>query len=187
MSKPDRSQRLFALLEPLVNEQDLYLEEVTIQHTGDHRIIQVVVDLPENRSGSVALDTIAEVSQLVGAALDDDPEDDGRAYDLEVSSPGVSRPLTELRHWRRALGHIVRVNLFEGDNPTARLVGVEDDGVTIREERIVKKGMKPKILDPVFIEFSKIRRGNVEVEFARLDAVEPYEPAGDESGQKGQD
>lgn len=187
MSKPDRSQRLFALLEPIVNEQDLYLEEVTLQHIGDHRTIQVVVDLPETQSGSVNLDAIAEISQLLGAALDSDPEDDGQPYDLEVSSPGVGRPMTELRHWRRALGHVVRVNLFEGDNPTGRLVEVSEDGVTIREERIVKKGMKPKILDPVFIDFSKIRRGNVEVEFARLDAVEAYESAGDEPGQKGQD
>ncbi|WP_394942120.1 ribosome maturation factor RimP [Psychromicrobium sp. YIM B11713] len=187
MSKPDRSQRLFELLEPVVIAQGLYLEEVTVQHAGDQRTVQVVVDLPETQPGSVSLDAIAEVSQQLGTALDNDPEDDGRPYDLEVSSPGVSRPLTEERHWRRALGRMVRVNLLAGDNPTGRLVEVKDDGVIIRQERVVKKGMKPKISDPEFIDFADIRRGNVEVEFARLDAIEAQEPAGEESGQKGQD
>lgn len=201
MSKPERpqnsasstaaeAQRLHALLQPTVEGNQLFLEEVSVHLAGAHRTVHVVVDLPEDQQGSVSLDAIAEISQLLSAALDADPADDGRPYDLEVSSPGVSRPLTEPRHWRRAAGRMVTLKLVKpsqsdlGDAITGRLTEVTDDGVTIRPELPVKKGMKPKQGDPKFIEFVRIRRGTVEVEFTRLDEAEGV---GTVSDQKGQD
>ncbi|NYE96703.1 ribosome maturation factor RimP [Psychromicrobium silvestre] len=187
MSKPDRSQRLYSLLEPIVIEQGLYLEDVSEHLAGAQRTVQVVVDLPETEGGSVSLDAIAEIAQQLSAALDQDPEDDGKPYDLEVSSPGVSRPLTELRHWRRALGRMVRVNVLQGENLSGRLVEVQEKGILLRSERIIKKGMKPKISEPEFIGFEKIRRGNVEVEFAQAEDAGTHEQLGEEPDQKGQE
>lgn len=165
---PEES-RLKALLEPVVQASRLYLEDVTVQVAGSHRTVQVVIDLPQEETGGVSLDVIAEISRALSDVLDNDPHDDGRPYDLEVSSPGVSRPLTEPRHWHRARGRMVKVNVIQGENLTGRIQSVDDDGVTLIPELEVKKGMKPKQGDPVKLPFDRIRQGKVEIEFSHLD------------------
>ena len=166
--------RLLALLEPAVQANRLYLEDVAIL-AGSHRVVHVVVDLPQEESGGVGLDVIADISRVLSDVLDNDPADDGRPYDLEVSSPGVGRPLTEPRHWHRAKGRMVKVNVVQGDNVTGRIQSVDDGGVTIIPEIAVKKGMKPKQGDPIKLPFDRIRNGKVEIEFSHLseDGLEP--------------
>ena len=161
--------RLNELLEPSVAAHELFLEDVEIRHAGSQRIIHVVVDLPEDQTGGVGLDAIAEVSQALSKTLDEDPRDDGRAYSLEVSSPGLSRPLTQLRHWRRNVGRLVKVKLVAGDDVAGRLLEVGEAGVTVRPEEAPKKGMKPRPGEPVHLDFTNIRSGKVEVEFAPVD------------------
>ncbi|ADX72576.1 uncharacterized conserved protein [Pseudarthrobacter phenanthrenivorans Sphe3] len=166
--------RLRALLEPAVQANRLYLEDVAIV-AGSHRVVHVVVDLPQEETGGVGLDVIADISKVLSDVLDNDPGDDGRPYDLEVSSPGVGRPLTEPRHWHRAKGRLVKVNVLQGDNVTGRIQAVDDAGVTIVPEIAVKKGMKPRQGDPVKLPFDRIRNGKVEIEFSHLpeDGLEP--------------
>ncbi len=171
------AKRLFDLLNPVVTAHRLYLEDVSVRLAGAHRTVGVVVDLEQDASGGVGLDIIAEISRELSDVLDADPHDDGRPFDLEVSSPGVSRPLTEPRHWRRARGRMVKVNVVQGENLTGRLLEVDDDGVTIRPELPVKKGMKPKQGEPERISFEIIRRGTVEVEFSHLDDAEGADDA----------
>ncbi|WP_081998679.1 ribosome maturation factor RimP [Sinomonas humi] len=180
--------RLHALLEPTVTAHRLFLEGVSIKAAGAHRTLHVVVDLPEEESGGVGLDVIAEISRELSDLLDNGRAAgtfaDDRPYDLEVSSPGVTRPLTRPRHWRRALGRVVKVNVIQGENLTGRLTDVTDDGVTIVPDRPAAKGVKPKQGDPVTLAFEKIRSGRVEVEFSHVDAVpetafENFEPDAD--------
>lgn len=176
--------RLHELLEPAVQARRLFLEGITIKAAGAHRTVHVVVDLPQEETGGVGLDVIAEVSRELSDVLDrgvGSTFGDNRPYDLEVSSPGVSRPLTEPRHWHRARGRLVKVNVIQGENLTGRLTHVADDGVTIVPDRPAPKGVKPKQGDPVTLPFAKIRSGRVEIEFARLDeipeaAFESFEP-----------
>jgi ribosome maturation factor RimP len=160
--------RLRALLEPSVLANRLYLEDVEINVAGSHRVVHVVVDLPQEESGGVSLDVIADISRVLSDVLDNDPATDSRPYDLEVSSPGVGRPLTEPRHWHRARGRMVTVNVIQGDNVTGRIQSVDDAGVTLVPEIAVKKGMKPKQGDPIKLPFDRIRSGKVEIEFSHL-------------------
>ena len=161
--------RLKELLEQAVASHGLFLEDVEIRIAGALRTIHVIVDLPEDQTGGVGLDAIAEVSQTLSKTLDEDPQDDGRPYSLEVSSPGLSRPLTQPRHWRRNVGRLVKLKLVDGGDITGRVLEVGADGVTVRPEEAPKKGMKPSPGEPVQMEFANIRSGKVEVEFARLD------------------
>jgi ribosome maturation factor RimP len=161
--------RLRALLEPSVQAHRLYLEDVSINVAGSHRTVHVVVDLPQEESGGVGLDVIADISKELSSVLDQDPAGDSRPYDLEVSSPGVGRPLTEPRHWHRARGRKVAVKVVQGENVTGRIQSVDDDGVTLIPELEVKKGMKPKQGTPVKLPFDNIRQGKVEIEFSHLD------------------
>jgi ribosome maturation factor RimP len=163
------AERLRALLEPAVLANRLYLEDVAINIAGSNRVVNVVVDLPQEETGGVSLDVIADISRVLSDVLDNDPADDGRPYDLGVSSPGVGRPLTEPRHWHRARGRMVSVKVIQGENVTGRIQSVDESGVTLVPEIAVKKGMKPKQGDPVKLPFDKIRSGKVEIEFSHLD------------------
>ncbi|GAA3329187.1 MULTISPECIES: ribosome maturation factor RimP [Paeniglutamicibacter] len=163
--------RLTELLEPTVASHQLVLEEVEVRRAGDQRIVHVVVDVTEGTEG-ILLDQVAEVSRSISEALDKDPHDTADPYELEVSSPGTSRPLTLPRHWRRNVGRMVKVNVIGEDNLLGRLMEVTETGITIVPEITVKKGMKPKVGEPRTIEFGSIRRGNVEVEFARAESAD---------------
>ncbi|MGB9035596.1 ribosome maturation factor RimP [Arthrobacter sp. UCD-GKA] len=162
--------RLTELLEPTVASHQLVLEEVQVRRAGDQRIVHVVVDLIDGTDG-IELDAVAEVSRSISEALDKDPHDTADPYELEVSSPGTSRPLTLPRHWSRNVGRMVKVNVIGEDNLLGRLTAVDEDGITIVPEIEVKKGMKPKQGEARSIGFSLIRRGNVEVEFTRAEAA----------------
>jgi ribosome maturation factor RimP len=166
------AQRLMVLLAPTVDAAGLFLEDVKVHLAGVHRTVSIVVDLPETEIGGVGLDAISRVSKALSETMDADPRDDGQPYDLEISSPGATRPLTEPRHWRRALGRMVKVNAIDRENLMGRILAVEPDGVMLRPELPVKKGMKPKQGEPEKVLFSAIRRGVVEIEFARLDEAE---------------
>lgn len=176
-----QAQRLMALLAPTVESAGLYLEDVRVTFAGTHRTVSVVVDLPDSETGGVGLDAIGRISKTLSETMDSDPLDDGVPYDLEISSPGATRPLTQPRHWRRALGKMVKVNAIDRDNLTGRILAVDDDGVQLLPELPVKKGMKPKQGEPEKVLFATIRRGVVEIEFARLDEAEldlEFEPTG---------
>lgn len=163
--------RLTELLEPTVASHQLILEEVQVRMAGDQRIVSVIIDLLEG-TGGIELDLVAEVSRAISEALDKDPLDSGDAYDLEVSSPGVSRPLTLPRHWHRNVGRMVKVNMVGEDNLLGRLTAVDDEGITLIPEIEVKKGMKAKQGEARTIEFALIRRGHVEVEFSRAEEAD---------------
>ena len=88
---------LETLLAPVMGAAGLDLESVRIGTAGRRRLLRVVVDA----DGGVSLDDIALVSREVSARLDDTGAMGNAPYTLEVSSPGVDRPLTQPRHWRR--------------------------------------------------------------------------------------
>lgn len=165
-------QRLFAVLEPVVEAQGLLLEDVHEHTAGTHRTIQVFADVPADHAQGLTLDVITELSAVVSDALDKDPNDDSRPYDLEVSSPGVHRPLGLPRHWARAVGRLVKVT-FPKKSPhvdlTARLIGFDGEVATLQPEIVVKKGMKPKLGEPVHFPITDVRKAVVEVEFTKSD------------------
>lgn len=113
---PADAQQLAALLEPVVSASGMDLENVRITATGRRRLLRVVVDA----DGGVNLDGITQISRALSAELDAAGAMGETPYTLEVTSPGVDRPLTEPRHWRRAAGRLIRTSL------TARSQSVTD-------------------------------------------------------------
>lgn len=168
------AERLREFLAPAVEQHNLLLEDVEVRIAGSHRTVHVIVDLPEgDDADGLSLDTISEVSQSVSTALDQDPQDDGRPYNLEVSSPGVSRPLTQPRHWRRNIGRLVAVKLADGGNVEGRLIDATEESATIRPMLPAKKGTQPKFGEDREIPYGEVRKGTVQVEFAHADAEDP--------------
>jgi ribosome maturation factor RimP len=124
VASADTRGRLRALVEPPVASAGYELEDIEITPVGRRDLLRVVVD----RDGGVDLDGVAVVSRTLAAVLDGS-DLLRRPYVLEVTSPGVDRPLTEPRHWRRARGRLVRVRTPAGEL-TARVVAAGEDEVT---------------------------------------------------------
>lgn len=137
-ANPAVAQRVRATVGPAVAAAGLVLEDVQISAAGRRSLVRVVVDLPDDVAGGLGSDLLAEVSRGVSAALDADDPVRG-AYVLEVSTPGTDRPLTELRHFRRARTRLVRAVLRDGTVVRGRLTAAEatgyelatDDGVVV--------------------------------------------------------
>jgi ribosome maturation factor RimP len=120
---------LFDLLAPAVASFGLELLDVEV-HPG---LVRLVVDGP----GGAQLDAIAESTKVVSQLLDSHDPQPGRRYTLEVTSPGVERPLRTPSHFARAVGETVTVRTTAGGpgarRHTGRLVTADDDGVVIED------------------------------------------------------
>lgn len=149
-----------SVIAPVVRASGLFLEDVTIVGPAHRAVVRVTVDLEENEVGSVELERVAEVSRAVSDALDAS-DLFPRAYQLEVSSPGTSRPLTEPRHFRRARTRLVRIEGTEGQPVVGRVTDVDGDDVVLDVEG-----------DEVRVPLATVRRGRIEVEMKRIDEVD---------------
>jgi ribosome maturation factor RimP len=147
-------------VEPVVATLGLDLEDLDVQASGRRRRVSVVVD----RDGGVDLDGIAEASRAVSDALDASDAMGDDPYTLEVTSPGVDRPLTLPRHWRRNVGRRVRLHLRDGSVIEGRVRDVDDDGVVLATDI---KG-KPESIERR-IPWADVVRGEVQVEFRRAE------------------
>ncbi|HIY94320.1 MAG TPA: ribosome assembly cofactor RimP [Candidatus Rothia avicola] len=147
-------------------EFKLVLERLTAKGSGANRTLEIVVDYPEDRTEALSLDTIAEVSQALSAALD--AADDGEVpYSLEVSSRGVTSPLTETRHWKRSIDRLIEITEAGGEKYLARLDFVTDEGPVVRRKKETKKGQPESYRDPVTLPWGTISAAKVEIEFNR--------------------
>lgn len=142
--------RLAQLIEPLVIEAGFDLEGITLTSAGRRRMLRVIVD----RDGGVGVDDLAELNRTVSAALDGSDAMGRSPYVLELTSPGVDRPLTEPRHWRRASGRLVRVRLRDGGQVTGRVVDPSDEGVSLEIGGARRR-----------FTYDELGRGTVQVEF----------------------
>jgi ribosome maturation factor RimP len=120
------SERIAELVEPIILDRDHELYDVEL--TG--ATVRVLVD----RQGGVALDQLETISRAISGVLDEADPIDGQFY-LEVSSPGLERPLRQPRHYRSAVGTQVRIKTNPGVEGDRRVDGVitdaDDDGVTV--------------------------------------------------------
>jgi ribosome maturation factor RimP len=106
---PD-TDKIIRVAEPVVHALGMDLESVKVTTAGRRRLLRMVVD----SDGGVSLDDAALASRELSVKLDASDVMGDMPYTLEVSSPGVDRPLTEPRHWQRAVGRLVRVPLTAG-------------------------------------------------------------------------
>ena len=125
--------RIAEVIRPVVAAAGMDLESVRVTAAGRRRLLRVVVDSDRG----VSLDDAAAVSRELSAALDTVAVMGNFPYTLEVSSPGVDRPLTDPRHWRRAVGRLVHVTVTDSGGARAvsgRISAADADGVTLDVE-----------------------------------------------------
>ncbi|UQU66293.1 ribosome maturation factor RimP [Couchioplanes caeruleus] len=169
--------RVRAVIEPVVAAAGYDLEEVTISRAGRRHVVRVLVDA----DGGISLDDVAVVSRDISTALDAAEETGGEVlageYQLEVGSPGVDRPLTLPRHWRRNAGRLVAVAIG-GRSVTGRVTQAGDTAVVLDVDGETRE-----------VAYADLGPGKVQIEFKRLDeAVFPDEDdAGDDDEDEDED
>jgi len=166
---PADNKKLVGLIEPVVVAAGMDLESVRVSVAGRRRLVRVVVDSDHG----VSLDDAADMSREISVLLDAANPLGEMPYTLEVSSPGVDRPLTEPRHWRRAAGRLVKVKAASsGTEVEGRVIAADADSVTL-----TVKGAKRRF------GYADLGPGAVQLEFGRIpdsELVEFADPDGPE-------
>ncbi|MDO5493715.1 MAG: ribosome maturation factor RimP [Nesterenkonia sp.] len=169
-ARDPRAEQLLPVIEPVVVEHGLILEEAEVRSAAAGASLRIVLDY-ETGVEQVDLDTVAAVSESLSEALDDaDALSDLDDYELEVSTPGATRPLTEPRHYARNVGRLLEIER-EGLPPlVARLQEVSESDIRVVEQKQPpKKGMPVRHGDPVDIPLASVDRARVQVEFSHTE------------------
>jgi ribosome maturation factor RimP len=176
-----RAERVRADVEAPLAALGLLVEEVTVTAAGRRSVVRIAVDrdLAElaaddgtSRVAPLSLDDVAEATRAVSAALDADPRLGEAPYVLEVSSPGVDRPLTLPRHLRRNVGRLVRLTCADGAVVAGRIRAVDVGEVHLDADPAVGAGGR--------VLLTELRIGRVVIEFGRSDELADDELADDE-------
>lgn len=145
------------VVEPAARQSGLEVDRIEITRAGKRSVLRVYLDGdgPEGRGPS--LDEIADATRAVSAALDASPATGEAPYTLEVSSRGVTRPLTQARHFRRNIGRLVALMLPE-EKLTGRITGTDEAQVTLDVDGAARE-----------IALGDIRKAVVQVELRKDD------------------
>lgn len=142
--------QLRGVLEPIVRDAGFDLEQLDVRVTGRRHAVTIVVDSDEG----VGLDDIARLSRAAADELDGHEHLIGGSYTLEVTSPGVDRPLTTERHWRRAHLRQVAVRTHDGATFTGRVGPAGPESVTLVVEGRLHE-----------LHYAEVAHAGVQVEF----------------------
>ncbi len=165
------TERVRGVIAPRLADVGLLVEEVTVTPAGRRRVLRVAVDRDldavdlggdDTPVAPLDLDEVAEATRVVDAALEASDVMGTAPYVLEVSSPGVDRPLTERRHLRRNVGRMVDVSTVDEGGVVGRIRAVSAD-------ELVLETPTGALRMPV----SHVRSARVQVEFARAGQEEP--------------
>lgn len=159
------------LIHGALDGSGVVLEEVVVTPAGRRRVVRVVVERALDITGdvtttlpSLSLDEIADATRTVSDALDESDVLGEQPYTLEVTSPGVSRPLTSPAHFRRNVGRLVVLAPRDGEPVTGRIVRAGTDDLTVNIAAVKKAPAR----DETFA-YAAIERADVQVEFSRKD------------------
>lgn len=157
------TDRVRPLVEPGLTDLGLVLDDLTITPAGRRRVVRVAVDRDVPTEGDtteptppLTLDEVAEATRAIGVVLDDSDVMGVQPYVLEVTSPGVDRPLHQPRQYRRNVGRLLTVSPAEGEAVTGRIVRAGADTVTLLVEGV-----------ETTIAYAGVSRAVVQVEFSR--------------------
>ncbi len=151
-----RQELLEVLTAPLFG-RGFDLEDIEVSQAGRRLLVRVLVDT----DGGVTLDAVAEATRLVSELLDSHDVLDERPYTLEVTSPGIDRPLTAERHWRRNIGRLVKVKLATGDDFTGRILTAGAEAACVEADG-----------DSRDVAYDEVLSARVEIEFNRPSPAE---------------
>jgi ribosome maturation factor RimP len=128
---------------PVVSALGIDLYDIEITGAGRARVVRVLID----QAGGIDLEAIAAATEAISPVLDSPPVDTMLTgpYALEVSSPGLERPLRTAAHFTRAAGETISVKLRAGETPARRVRGVVHDPGDTGFDLVLEDGSSERI------------------------------------------
>lgn len=146
------------LVTPALSQAGYFLEDINIVTPGQHRIVTVIVD----GESALNLDQVTVASKLVSELLDEATFMGETPFTLEVTSPGIDRPLTLPRHFAKNVTRLLKVVKTDGEVVTGRIASNTETDVTLT---VTEK----KTTKDLVVALADIKRATVEIEFNRKD------------------
>ncbi len=150
-------ERVRSVAQRVTADRGFELVDVELKQAKSDKLVRIFVDRP----GGIGLDDLQSVSVEVSAILDAEDPIDGR-YTLEVSSPGLDRPLRGEADYRRFVGKLAKLSSYEPVDGrrhwTGRIVACDDGIVTLELEEENSRARVP---------LAKVSHGRLEVEFPK--------------------
>ena len=140
-------------IRPAIEGEGAYLEEVTVTPAGRRSLVTVIVDSEKHLS----LDEVTSLSRIVSEIVENLTELGDTPFTLEVSSPGIDRPLTLPRHFRKNIGRLVQITKSDGTTTKGRISAADENAVVVDESTIA---------------FTEISKAILEIEFKSLSEKE---------------
>jgi ribosome maturation factor RimP len=141
-----KKEDISAAITPALEALGFYLEDVTITSAGRRSMLTVIVDGDTHLS----LDQVTSATKAIGEIVESVQSLGETPFTLEVTSPGLDRPLTKVRHWQKNINRLVKVVLLDGSEIKGRIKGVNEVSARIDEKNI---------------NYSDIKRATLEIEF----------------------
>jgi ribosome maturation factor RimP len=141
-----KKEDISAAITPALEALGFYLEDVTIISAGRRSMLTIIVDGDTHLS----LDQVTSATKAIGEIVESVQSLGETPFTLEVTSPGLDRPLTKVRHWQKNTNRLVKVVLLDGSEIKGRIKDVNEVSARVDEKNI---------------NYSDIKRATLEIEF----------------------
>ena len=140
------NEDISAAIRPIIEASGNYLEELTITSAGKVKILTVIVDSDSHLN----LDQITAVTKEISEVIETLEELGDSAFTLEVTSPGIDRPLTKPRHWRKNFNRLVKITMTSGQDIQGRIGEATETAVLVGDQKISFEDIKRAVLEIEF-------------------------------------
>jgi ribosome maturation factor RimP len=141
-------EQVLAVITPAIESLGFYIEDITITSAGKRSMLTVIVDGDTHLS----LDQVTVATKAISEIVENLPTLGNNPFTLEVTSPGLDRPLTKPRHWRKNQDRLIKIVLTDGKEIKGRIKDSTETSVTVDDQTI---------------NFADIKRATLEVEFKK--------------------
>ena len=144
-----KKEEISAVITPALSNLGFYLEDLTITSAGRRSMITVIVDGDTHLS----LDQVTVATKAISELVENIQSLGQTPFTLEVTSPGLDRPLTKPRHWRKNIDRLVKIVLLDGSEIKGRIKGATQISASVDEQTVNYSEVKRAILE---IEFRQV-------------------------------
>jgi ribosome maturation factor RimP len=141
-------EQVLAVITPAIESLGFYIEDITITSAGKRSMLTVIIDGDTHLS----LDQVTVATKAISEIVENLPTLGNNPFTLEVTSPGLDRPLTKPRHWRKNQDRLIKIVLTDGKEVKGRIKESDETSVTVDDQTI---------------NFADIKRATLEVEFKK--------------------
>jgi ribosome maturation factor RimP len=142
-------EQVAAAITPAIESLGFYVEDIAITSAGKRSMLTVIVDGDTHLS----LDQVTVATKAISEIVENLPTLGNNPFTLEVTSPGLDRPLTKPRHWQKNKDRLIKIILNDGREILGRIKDSTQSAVTVDEQ---------------VINFADMKRATLEIEFRQV-------------------